>query len=89
MRQRTFPSHAFLVRDAHRRALTWHFAALAVGLVALFVLNRMLTPETFWAAWVALAWAIVFVVHLGHFAVGTLKSMGAWRSRRGPGDPSP
>ncbi len=82
MAQREKPSHAFLVRDAHRRALTWHFTALALGAVGLFAVNRFTTPETFWAHWVVLAWAVAFLVHLGYFARGTLASMGAWRRKR-------
>jgi hypothetical protein len=82
MAQRDRPSHAFLVRDAHRKALTWHFIALAAGLLGLFGLNRFLTPQVFWAHWVALAWAVIFLVHLAFFARGTLESMGAWRAKR-------
>jgi hypothetical protein len=88
MSQRQQPSRAFQVRDAHRRSLTWHFAALSIGVVGLFALNRMLTPETFWAHWVALGWLAVFLVHLAHFARGTLESMGAWRHKR-KGHPTP
>jgi hypothetical protein len=81
MAQRTQPSRAFRVRDGHRRALTWHFVFLSAGLLLVFGLNRALTPEVFWAQWVALAWAVAFVVHLGAFARGTLESMGAWRRK--------
>lgn len=82
MARRNQPSHAFRVREAHRRSLTWHFAALCIGLVGLSAANRMLTPETFWAHWAALGWGIAFFAHLAHFAHGTLASMGAFRKKR-------
>lgn len=88
MSHRTEPSRAFLVRDAHRKALTWHFVALSFGLVGLFALNRALTPEVFWAHWVALGWGVAFAVHLAYFARGTLESMGAWRQKKKQPRPS-
>src|SRR5439155_9780061 len=85
MVQRTQPSRAFLVRDAHRKALTWHFVILSFGLVALFAANRFATPERFWAHWAAVGWGVVFLGHLALFARGTLESMGAWRKKKDAG----
>jgi hypothetical protein len=73
------PSRAFLTRDAHRLALTAHFFALVIGLAGVFVANRFLSPERMWAQWVALAWGLLFLVHLGIFARGTLATMGGAR----------
>jgi len=70
---------AFARREAHRKALNVHFVVLLVGLGAAFAANRFLTPETFWAHWVALAWAVVFGLHLAIFARGTLSTMGGRR----------
>jgi hypothetical protein len=54
---------------------------LCVGVLALFAVNRFVTPERFWAHWVALAWGVVFVAHLALFARGTLATMGGARRR--------
>jgi len=66
-------------RDLHRRWLTLHFIALAIGLVALFLGNRFLTPDRFWAHWPALGWGILFTAHLVIFARATLATMGGRR----------
>lgn len=67
---------AFAKREAHRKALNIHFVVLLVGLGIAFGANRFLTPETFWAHWVALAWAVAFILHLAIFAKGTIATMG-------------
>jgi hypothetical protein len=67
---------AVKIRDNHRTYLTAHFFLLALGLCAAFGVNRFVTPEHFWAHWVALAWGIVFLLHLGIFARATLATMG-------------
>lgn len=76
MAARTEPSRAFMRRDFHRRWLTLHFVALAIGLVALFLANRFLTPERFWAHWAAAAWGALFAAHLVVFSRATLQTMG-------------
>ena len=73
---RSAPSRAFRVRDRHRSWLTIHFVALAVILVAAFIANRSLTPETFWVQWVALGGGLLFAAHLAVFARSTLATMG-------------
>jgi len=70
---------AFATREIHRRALNTHLALMLVGLAVVFFANRALSPDHFWAHWVALAWAAVFVVHLAIFAKGTLATMGGNR----------
>ncbi len=70
---------AFARREAHRRALNLHTVLLVVGVLALFGVNRFLTPERLWAHWVALAWGVVFVGHLFLFARGTMATMGGKR----------
>jgi hypothetical protein len=67
---------AFAKRESHRKALNVHFLLLLVGLGGAFAANRFLTPETFWAHWVALVWGVAFVVHLAIFARGTISTMG-------------
>lgn len=68
------------IRDSHRKWLTAHFFLLVAGLAAAFIVNRFVTPEHFWAHWVALAWGIVFLLHLGVFARATLATMGGKKS---------
>jgi hypothetical protein len=63
-------------RDFHRRWLTLHFVLLAGGLAALFLANRFLTPERFWAHWAAAAWGAVFAAHVVVFSRATLRTMG-------------
>jgi hypothetical protein len=72
-------SRAFLRRDHHRRLLTAHFAVMLVVLVGLFAVNRFVTPDRFWAHWVALAWLPLLALHLAIFARSTLATMGASR----------
>ena len=72
-----------LVRDAHRRSLTLHFLTMVVGLGALAVANRTLSPETLWVHWAALGWGVVFLGHLAFFERGTMATMG--RRRRDGG----
>ena len=67
---------AFARRKSHRKALNVHFVLLIVGLGIVFGVNRFLTPETFWAHWVALAWGGVFAGHLAIFARGTISTIG-------------
>ena len=76
MAARTEPSRAFMKRDFHRRWLTLHFVTLAIGLVALFLANRFLTPDRFWAQWPAGIWTALFVGHMVVFARATLRTMG-------------
>jgi len=71
---------AVRIRDNHRKWLTAHFFLLAAGLTAAFLVNRFVTPDVFWAHWVALGWGAVFAVHLGVFARATLATMGGRRS---------
>ena len=71
---------AVTIRDSHRKWLTAHLFLLIVGLAAAFVVNRFVTPDHFWAHWVALAWGIVFLAHLGVFARATLATMGGKKS---------
>ena len=72
-------SRGYLRRDAHRRALNLHTALLVLGLGIAFGLNRSLTPDHFWAHWIALAWGVVFLGHLAIFARATLATMGRKR----------
>jgi hypothetical protein len=72
----TGPSKAFLTRDAHRRALTIHFAIWLAILVTAFVVNRRLTPDRFWLQWVGLAAGVALSVHGAIFARSTLATMG-------------
>ena len=67
---------AFARRESHRKALNVHFVLLIVGLGVAFGVNRFVTPETFWAHWVALAWGVAFAFHLAIFARGTISTMG-------------
>ena len=67
---------AFAQRESHRKALNLHFIVLLVGLGLAFGINRFVTPETFWAHWLALAWGVAFVLHLTVFAKGTISTMG-------------
>ena len=76
MARRSEPSRAVKVRDLHRTLLTLHFFALALGLVAAFAANRFLTPDRFWAQWIALGWGALFLLHLGLFSRATLATMG-------------
>lgn len=76
-------SRAFRRRDFHRRMLTAHFCAMVLVLVGLFAANRFLTPDHFWAHWVALAWLPFLAVHLTVFARSTLATMGGGRDRKG------
>ena len=76
MAARTGPSRAFQTRDAHRIYLTAHFFLLVVGLAATFMVNRFVSPQRFWAQWVALGWGALFLAHLAVFARGTLATMG-------------
>jgi hypothetical protein len=73
-------SRAFESRDQHRTWLGLHFVALVMGLGGAFVANRFLTPDTFWAGWVAAGWGLAFVLHLIVFARATLRTMGAGRT---------
>jgi hypothetical protein len=77
--QRSGPSRALLRRDLHRRWLTLHFLVLSIGLVALVLANRFLTPDRFWAHWAALGWGGLFVTHLVVFSRATLATMGGRR----------
>ena len=80
MGKRSGPSRAFMRRDLHRRWLTLHFILLAIGLVALFLANRFLTPDRFWAQWAALGWGTLFAAHLVIFSRATLATMGGRRN---------
>lgn len=73
------PSRAFQKRDFHRRALTLHFVAWLIILVAAFVVNRSFTPDHFWLGWVALAAGVALAVHGAVFARSTLATMGGDR----------
>jgi hypothetical protein len=73
------PGRAVTIRDSHRKWLTAHFFLLIVGLAASFAINRFVTPDEFWAHWVALGWGAVFLVHLAVFARATLATMGGRR----------
>jgi hypothetical protein len=74
------PGRAVTIRDSHRKWLTAHFFLLVVGLGSAFVVNRFVTPEHFWAHWVALGWGVVFFAHLAVFARATLATMGGRKS---------
>ena len=78
---RKTPSKGFLAREHHRVALTLHAFAMISGLLACAVVNRMRTPDRFWVQWVALAWGVVFLVHLAVFSRGTLATMEGARDR--------
>lgn len=69
-------SRAFARRDFHRRALNAHMLALLVGLLAAFGVNRFVTPDVFWAHYVAAAWGVLFLGHLAVFSRATLQTMG-------------
>jgi hypothetical protein len=73
---RSGPGRAVRIRDAHRTWLTAHFLVAAIGLTVAFMVNRFVTPDVFWAHYVALGWGIVFVAHLTVFARATLATMG-------------
>lgn len=79
MPPRIAPSRAFRTRDAHRKWLTLHFVVLALGLCVAFAANRFLSPDRFWAHWVALVAGVVFLGHLGLFARSTMATMGGRR----------
>ena len=76
MTRRTKPSRAFLVRDRHRNLLVVHFFAALAGTAMLMLFNRFVVPGVFWAHWVALAWAALFLVHFGWFSRATIATMG-------------
>ncbi len=78
---RSTPNRAVRIRDAHRTWLTIHFVLALLGLVAAFVANRFLTPDYFWAHWVALGWGVAFAIHFAVFARATLATMGGHRGR--------
>jgi hypothetical protein len=77
---------AFATRESHRKALNVHMVLLFVGLAVVFGINRFVTPDTFWAHWVALAWGVVFLGHLAIFAKGTLATMGGKKRDHGGPD---
>lgn len=76
---RTSPSRGFLAREQHRVLLTAHALVMITGLLVCALVNRALSPQRFWVQWVALAWAAIFLVHLGIFSRGTLATMGGRR----------
>jgi hypothetical protein len=78
---RTRPSKGFETREGHRMALVLHALVMISCLLALAVLNRMRTPEVLWVQWAALAWGVVFAVHLWVFSRGTLATMGGAKKR--------
>jgi ABC-type Fe3+-siderophore transport system permease subunit len=69
----------FLVREQHRTLLTIHALMMISGLLICAVLNRRFSPDRFWVQWVALAWGVVFLLHLWIFSRGTLATMGKRR----------
>ena len=73
---RSAPRRAFSTRDNHRTWLTLHFALLVVVVLGAFIANRFLTPDHFWAHWVALVALGPFAIHLAIFAKATLATMG-------------
>ena len=79
---RTKPSKGFLAREQHRVLLTIHALVMIFGLLACAVVNRRFSPDRFWVQWVALAWGVVFLVHLAIFSRGTLATMGGGRRQR-------
>lgn len=81
MARRSQPSRAFVTRDTHRKWLTLHFMVMAAGLATAFLANRFVTPQYFWAHWLAIAWGVIFGVHLVIFSRVTLHTMGGTRSR--------
>jgi hypothetical protein len=56
-----------------------HVVLGVAALVGLFALNRFVTPDRFWAHWVALAWLPALLAHGVVFARSTLQTMGAGR----------
>jgi hypothetical protein len=83
---RTRPAKGFATRERHRVALTAHAFAMIAGLLACAIANRMLTPDRFWVQWIALAWGVLFAVHLWVFSRSTLATMGG-RRRQGRSPP--
>ena len=71
---------AVSIRDSHRKWLTTHFFLLVAGLATAFLVNRFVTPDHFWAHWVALAWGVLFLGHLAIFARATMATMGGRKS---------
>ncbi len=69
----------FVVREQHRTLLTIHALVMIFGLLVCAVANRRFSPERFWVQWVALAWGLVFLLHLWIFSRGTLATMGKRR----------
>lgn len=82
---RTGPSRAFRTRDTHRTWLTIHFIVALLGLMVAFAANRFVTPDHFWAQWVALAWGVLLIIHLAVFARATLATMGGGGGGGGSG----
>jgi hypothetical protein len=74
-------NRAFRTRDYHRRMLTAHVVVMLVVVLALLAVNRFVTPDRFWAHWVAVAWVPLLVIHGGIFARSTLATMGGRRNR--------
>lgn len=73
------PGRAIRVRDKARKGLARHFYLMVLGIVVAFGINRFVSPERFWAHWVALAWGVVFLVHLAAFSKTTMATMGGGR----------
>lgn len=68
-------NQAFRRRDFHRRMLTFHFAIMLVVVLGLLAVNRFVTPDDFWAHWVAVAWAPLLLIHGVIFARSTLATL--------------
>lgn len=75
------PGKAIIVRDRARKGLARHFYAMALGIVGAFVVNRFVSPERFWAHWIAIAWGVVFLVHVAVFSKVTLATMGGGKGK--------
>ena len=82
MAQRTKPSRAFLIRDRHRSWLAIHFFVMLVGCATLVLFNRFVIPGRMWAHWAALAWGVLFIVHLVWFSKATIATMGGHATAR-------
>ncbi len=76
---RSSPSKGFLAREQQRVLLTVHALVMITGLLACAWLNRVRSPDHLWVQWVALAWAVVFLLHLAAFSRSTLATMGGKR----------
>lgn len=76
---RTSPTKAFLAREQQRVLLTVHALVMISGLLVCALVNRRISPDRFWVQYVALGWAVLFVLHLASFSRGTLATMGRKR----------